>query len=228
MRLYIAPERSGPRLYLNAPGVSKSVPLLLKKSEGGEGSRGGNVVGHTTTGKPIYESAKTKGSPTVRVATRDGGDDVKVTSHHGDYAVHPSESKFRGHYTVTHKPSGLNVATAFSKDKAQVVASHLHREAGGIDDGFGTIKKENHLKLLDAKKELHNYVFGDPTAKKSVPLYLDMSTKSASLYLDVDKANPHRDPSVGQFIAGGGGAAKGAGQKDLSKEVDDMMQENTK
>ena len=39
------------------------------------------------------------------------------------------------------------------------------------------------------------------------------------------KANPHRDPSVGQYIAGGGGAAKGKGQTDLSGKVDELMKE---
>lgn len=35
--------------------------------------------------------------------------------------------------------------------------------------------------------------------------------------------NPHRDPSVGQYIAGGGGAAKGKGQKDLSRTAESLM-----
>jgi hypothetical protein len=50
--------------------------------------------------------------------------------------------------------------------------------------------------------------------------------KSVHLYLDIGKGNPHRDPSVGTFIGGGGGKAMGEGQEDLdaqSKELMDQM-----
>jgi hypothetical protein len=42
------------------------------------------------------------------------------------------------------------------------------------------------------------------------------------LYLAA-KANPHRDPSVGQYIAGGGGAAKGKGQQKLQEHVELLL-----
>lgn len=34
--------------------------VLLKNDTGGEGSRGGHVIGHTSTGKPVYANHKHK------------------------------------------------------------------------------------------------------------------------------------------------------------------------
>lgn len=35
--------------------------VILKNDAGGEGSRGGHIIGHTTSGKPIYSDAKHPG-----------------------------------------------------------------------------------------------------------------------------------------------------------------------
>ena len=51
MKLYIDEGHPSPRLFLSVPDVQ---PLILKAG-GGEGSRGGQVIGHTPSGKPIYQ-----------------------------------------------------------------------------------------------------------------------------------------------------------------------------
>lgn len=51
----------------------------------------------------------------------------------------------------------------------------------------------------------------------------DLADSRHDLYLDVGKANPHKEPVKGQFMHGGGGAAKGKGQQDVSDLVDEMM-----
>lgn len=45
------------------------------------------------------------------------------------------------------------------------------------------------------------------------------------LYLDIEKGNPHRDPTVGHFISGGAGKAmNGHGQEDLEEQVNNLME----
>jgi hypothetical protein len=59
------------------------------------------------------------------------------------------------------------------------------------------------------------------TEATALPLFLaDLSKGDCGCN---KSGNPHRDPSVGQYIAGGGGAAKGKGQKDLSEEANSLM-----
>lgn len=50
-------------------------------------------------------------------------------------------------------------------------------------------------------------------------LYLALPERQ-DLYLDIDKANPFRDPSVGQYIAGG---AVKANTEDLSDEIESLL-----
>lgn len=53
-------------------------------------------------------------------------------------------------------------------------------------------------------------------------LYLSVSPlrKSPQLYLDMEKANPHRDPARGTYI--GGGAIK-ANTEDLSEKLEELF-----
>jgi hypothetical protein len=67
----------------------------------------------------------------------------------------------------------------------------------------------------------------NPEGRSQEDLDMIWGSKSmARLYLDLEKGNPNRDPTVGQFI--GGGAGKGQskkGQKDLDGEVKDLMEQ---
>lgn len=58
MKLYLQ-ERPVTQLYLESDAVVKGQDVLYLDIQkgGGEGSRGGKVVGHTESGKPIYQSA---------------------------------------------------------------------------------------------------------------------------------------------------------------------------
>jgi len=206
MKLYIAPERPGPRLFLTqtvAPplilkggeasrGTSVSLFLDLVKGDG-EGSRGGNVVGHTSSGKPIYMTASKM--------TADVG------AEHSSFTAkdHADANRFHEDKVTEAKKEG---------DKPRADAHQAQATAHW--------RLENHKNQEAATPKKKDPMMGGAGAG----LRGQFARSLDSLYLDVGtkKANPHRDPSVGQFIAGGGGAAKGVGQKDLSGESDSLME----
>ena len=51
---------------MKPPQMLDAGPKVFGKSETGEGSRGGHIVGHTKSGKPIYRTAG--GKPAVEAA----------------------------------------------------------------------------------------------------------------------------------------------------------------
>jgi len=122
--------------------------------ESGEGSRGGHITGHTSSGKPIYAK---KSAPHLYLA-------------------------------IVEEPA--LVLKGIDPVKWARTFDHTNRDYPRSD--------------ADLADERHD-----------------------QLYLNTNKANPHRDPSIGTFISGGAGRAKsGEGQHDLSGLMTDLM--NTK
>ena len=100
--------------------LEKALDLLIKG--GGEGSRGGKVIGHTKSGKPIYESQRSGGSkPLTRESIiKESGKHVhtgKVFEHNG-----------KKYYSLT---SGEGNFKAASKDKRLKLVSEYKNEGRG-------------------------------------------------------------------------------------------------
>lgn len=183
MKLHINPTDLGPDLVLLIPDAPS-----LSLSKGGEGSRGGNIIGHFPSGKPIYGS---------RTGTPDKLEHSEEHPH-GTYHVE-NQGAYHGVYFKTpreRKPNNIGGSSTLEGAKARI-AQHVEKQ------GKPAWKPE-------------------PGKQYSMS---ELANKSGvSLVLDVEKANPHRDPSRGSFIHGGAGRHKSKeGQHELSDLVLDLM-----
>jgi len=107
---------------------SKSYDDLVEKGEG-EGTRGGNVVGHSASGKPIYEQAKQHAQQAANLSMRSQSLRGKAKKEmHAKMAEHHANASEA--YTQAHKESGDSEheeAANFQLRSAQ----HHSKKAGG-------------------------------------------------------------------------------------------------
>lgn len=127
--------------YIEKSGAALAAPLFemgenQQLEKAGEGSRGGKVVGHTSSGKPIYDSFN---HPSHKNFTKQ--DHKDASEHHNRLAdrADSGRSDYGG-------PSG----TATSHYKK----SHLHAAAAGEDVDSGNEHGEAFMKKVEAARQL--------------------------------------------------------------------------
>lgn len=97
-------------------------------SKGGEGSRGGKVIGHTKSGKPIYE-----------IASHEGHKDFTEQDHKDARAIH--EKKALKHYDTLHT-AGVSVNKR--RSAGQKHQQHMRQADAHMDAARGSEIKKSH------------------------------------------------------------------------------------
>jgi hypothetical protein len=161
--------------------LEKFVGKLFGGGKGGEGSRGGKIVGHDAHGKPIYE--RKAGS----IAMTGGGKHVTAAKHHDKESIknRTASDAFRGkhedweshdHHDAAHAHEKMAEATKDKKLKKQHQAiAHVHRQvatgkehderkAGGKRRGAKVASKQQKQQSSESWEE-HN---------KSIPPATDL------------------------------------------------------
>lgn len=105
----------------------------LIKSSGGAGSRGGNVVGRTSSGKPIYSSSHQANSKIAAIEPSSGGYDtghsadlrLKATMRaHGNYSAQDHADAAKMHSQNSQKTGDLHDRLAAGHNYARGFLSH--------------------------------------------------------------------------------------------------------
>lgn len=120
----------------------------LEKASKGEGSKGGHVIGHTKSGKPVYKGKDQASSKEYK--------DFSAQDHKDASKIHADESyKHSDTFNTTSSPEHASYARAMQQH--HVDASSSHAEAGSK---LGKIEHESSISDTDKK------ILGDQNKKK--------------------------------------------------------------
>lgn len=166
---YKLQQRSGTAGCCGEDSMNKSMSDLVTESDNllksldGEGSRGGKIIGHSKSGKPIYESSKVpkEGFDPHKHLTTEEHEAAKHVAGYGLDLQHPqgkaNHKEFTSHYGQTiaelrgtkHHEALLKDVAEAKKSGGQVKPFGLHRYADFKPGGSG-----NHF----VKNSEHSYV----------------------------------------------------------------------
>ncbi len=131
---------NGEEVSSHTMAISKAIDLVIKGDveKGGEGSRGGHVIGHTRNGKAIYE--KEQNYPHF-----DHHDHLDAADLHAEerdkYPVNHSSHDHHDIMVAWHKNKAKEKSNPYSGGNPQIAVNHLKRSyfpfAKAADDGEG-------------------------------------------------------------------------------------------
>lgn len=118
--------------------------------KGGEGSRGGKIIGHTKSGKPIYESANHES--------------------HKDFTSDEHREADKMHYNYTSDRSKLKGQKIFGKEKSRERSDDYHYEQASLHEKKAEEieKEDNKVEKSDVLKAFEILGLGDLIEKGGI------------------------------------------------------------
>jgi hypothetical protein len=185
--------------------MNKSEKKTMDLKKGGEGSRGGKVIGHTASGKPVYAQKYAAHGSSFR------GEHEKMT---------PAQHREHAKVYMEHHGSGKTLAHNHSSSHA-----HQHVMEANRKEGKGTVEglKESramHQATADAKKKKVKKASGVPGAMEKG---IDMSGLEG--FIQKSEADTQRVSAksagdiLDEFIQKSQGMPEGGPRKDLPRSM---------
>jgi len=193
-------ELHGGRKMGEKPSSKRSGGVPVKK--GGEGSRGGKIIGHTASGKPIYED-HSHPVPTQRHKYKDSGD-----TEHNHPTLRGEGGHGRSHYSInkdrdgthsvrfSHNGKSSSVDGLKSRDHAHAVMAHHAKETEG-KKSYLDYENYNTKTREPGKNSLYRYKVKETQKSLTLKniLMKALTNKSDSL----SKGGPYRGPRGGMW-----------------------------
>lgn len=203
---------------------------LEKAAKTGEGSRGGKVIGHTQSGKPIYENSSLKSEK--RKSGPNGWDEMKAAEAQNEKSMSESHAHFNREdhedAHAAHKKAAEEASDTRSKNKHSLHAEH-HSRMGrektegmipGMDEGawkhhHGEATKEK----ADAESRLKNKKWMDSASDMSKKWAHETNKKTIN-HIARDNHDYHKMRAHGEsFIGPIDAPAREKWEKITGKEV---------
>lgn len=137
-----------PVTFLKANIQLSQAEELVKARRGGgkgEGSRGGKIIGHTSSGKPIYDTAAHQGH--MKFTADEHRDAARM---HSSHAQHHKQQEQYGSKTMEDRLSSRKSARHHQR---QAFEHDLHAQKADAHE-----RAEHHKKMRDMHEDIKNYI----------------------------------------------------------------------
>lgn len=166
-------------------GALKELTGLLQKASKGEGSKGGKVIGHTRSGKPIYDS---HGHPDHKKFNQE--DHYDAMRHHQFLAdKEPDYRKREGHYAQshehykTHDKMDRDAKGIMGNTRSGKIVYHDHKHKDHESFGAGDHMDAANMHLNHQSKLIeHHNLDKDAKARKKAEAHFDSAVHHRAEY----------------------------------------------
>lgn len=173
----------------------------LEKASKGAGSRGGKVIGHTRSGKPIYAP---RGAAAMKTAREKGDNHEKDDSKHSDYSLQDHMDAMT-HHMVRRRDAGVD--NWKEKNKHDVAERYHDRKIGEMTGGYkftdehkkmakesmkhaeGKLIEENAEKAASKKLEELKAKRGEAAEKRKGTFDAKMKSKGTDKEMEAEHAH---------------------------------------